>query len=463
MTTRPYALSLFVFRRDLRLDDNTALRHALEQSERVLLCFVLDPRQVEPHPYRSIPALQYMIESLLELREEIRQQQGELVWLLGEQEQAVARLLEHTGAQAVFVNRDYTPFAQRRDARLQAYCEHAGAAFHAFDDCLLHAPGTVVKDDGSAYRVYSQFARVARKQPVPEPAQVRSRGRLAAMPVPFAQGDEYVDRLLAGRRAGQAVAGGRAAALGQLRRIDKLSNYAEDRNFPARCATTGLSACNKFGVLSVREVYHAIASRLGAEHTLIAELYWRDFFTHIAYFFPEVFGESFQVKARGVRWSHNEERFAAWCEGRTGFPLVDAGMRELNATGLMHNRVRMVTASFLTKDLHIDWRWGERYFAQRLIDYDPAVNNGNWQWSASTGADAQPYFRVFNPWSQQKRFDPECEYIRAWVDELRSSSAEEIHGLEHEPLFRPRDYPAPMVDHRLEAIEAQARFRVVPS
>jgi deoxyribodipyrimidine photo-lyase len=208
----------------------------------------------------------------------------------------------------------------------------------------------------------------------------------------------------------------------------------------------------------VREVYHAVVAALGSDHELVRQLYWRDFFTQIAFFEPRVLGGAFRREYDTIEWEDDERLFAAWCAGETGFPLVEAGMRQLAATGYLPNRVRMLAASFLVKDLHVDWRRGERWFARHLLDYDPAVNNGNWQWAASTGADAQPYFRVFNPWRQQERHDPECAYVRRWVPELAGLAPAEIHALaERRPpgLY----YPEQVVDHRMRAARAKGLFR----
>ncbi len=222
-------------------------------------------------------------------------------------------------------------------------------------------------------------------------------------------------------------------------------------------ATSRLSAHLKFGTCSVREVYYAIVQQLSPEHPLLRQLYWRDFFTHIAFHYPHVFGKAFHPQYDNLVWDNNRGHFQRWAEGTTGFPIVDAGMRELNATGFMHNRVRMIVASFLTKDLHISWRWGERYFAQHLVDYDPAVNNGNWQWAASTGCDAQPYFRIFNPWLQQQKFDPDCQYIYRWIPELNGIPATIIHKWYSKHVDAP--YPAPMLDHARESQIAKERYK----
>jgi deoxyribodipyrimidine photo-lyase len=241
--------------------------------------------------------------------------------------------------------------------------------------------------------------------------------------------------------------------------IGDYKNYDDERNLPALKGTTLLGPHNKFGTVSIREVYHLVVESLGVNHTLIRELYWRDFFTHIAWHFPHVFGHAFHRHYDAINWSKDMKLFNAWSEGRTGYPIVDAGMRELVATGFMHNRVRMIVASFLVKDLHLNWRWGEAFFARHLTDYDPAVNNGSWQWAASTGCDAQPYFRIFNPWLQQKRFDAECVYIRRWVPELKNLSDKAIHELGNPDTGRPEKYPHPIVEHALQKIQAEEMFR----
>jgi deoxyribodipyrimidine photo-lyase len=245
-----------------------------------------------------------------------------------------------------------------------------------------------------------------------------------------------------------------------LKGIAVLKDYQVKRDIPSLDATSHLSSHHKFGTVSIREVYHAAVKHLGRDHTLVQELHWRDFFTHIAHHFPYVFGQSFDDRYEQLPWSQDQKRFKAWCDGLTGFPIVDAGMRQLNTTGFMHNRVRMITASFLVKDLHIDWKWGERYFASKLVDYDPAVNNGNWQWAASTGCDHQPYFRIFNPWLQQKRFDPECLYIKKWVEELKDVPVPVIHSWHEEHVWKGA-YLKPMVDHSKQAEAAKQMFKMI--
>jgi deoxyribodipyrimidine photo-lyase len=246
--------------------------------------------------------------------------------------------------------------------------------------------------------------------------------------------------------------GGRSQCLKILKNMKKNQDYPNNKDYPAKEATTGLSAHNKLGTCSIREIYHTMKENLGNSSPLLRQLYWRDFFTYIVYHFPHVFKQPFQHKFRRMVWKRDPEKFRVWCNGKTGFPIVDAGMRQLNITGFMHNRVRLIVASFLTKDLHPDWKLGERYFAERLVDYDPCVNNGNWQWAASVGCDAQPYLRIFNPWLQQKKFDPQCIYIKRFVPELMHLPPKAIHEIykNYRHVKQELDYPRPIVDHESE-------------
>jgi deoxyribodipyrimidine photo-lyase len=438
--------SLHIFRRDLRLFDNTALNQALSQSKEVLTCFILDPRQVEEHPYRSTSGLQFMLTSLKELGAELAQEGGALQILHGESSQVLTQILKEEKIEAVFFNRDYTPFSRKRDRALKELCDQQGVKIFQYGDALLQEPEAVAKKTGGPYTVYTPFMKCASQMAVREPSNLSNgQGHLASFSSARNPEKEcakiplvFNDKLL--------VKGGREEALRILSDLSPYKEFDKVRDFPALRATTCLSAHHKFGTVSAREVYWKVSKAFGSGHTLIRELFWRDFFTHIAFHFPHVFQGAFHPRYDKIAWENDPEKFSAWCEGRTGFPIVDAGMRELNATGFMHNRVRMIVASFLVKDLLIDWRWGERYFAQKLVDYDPAVNNGNWQWAASTGCDAQPYFRIFNPWLQQERFDEDARYIKHWVPELKSYTPKQLGELAEKPLRIP-GYPVPLVDH----------------
>lgn len=412
-------LSLFIFRRDLRLEDNTGLIAALKSSENVIPAFILTPEQIEHNPYRSDHCLKFMIESLLDLDQQLKKKGSRLYVFKGEPEEVVQRCISKLGIEAVFVNRDYTPYSIRRDQKIAKVCKDHKIQFHSFDDALLHPPEETVKKDGKPYTIFTPYFRNASKLEVMPPVPNRSKNYFHGS-IPFSHDLELP-------KIETAWKGGRTEAL-------KLLKNAK--------SPTHLSPYLKFTVCSPREVYEAVKRN----KELVRSLYWRDFFTSIAFFFPHVFKGAFRPKFDQIEWSYDKKAFNKWCEGKTGFPIVDAAMREMNQTGFMPNRFRMVVASFLVKDLHIDWRWGEKYFAKNLIDYDPAVNNGNWQWAASTGCDAQPYFRVFNPWSQQKKFDPDGDYIKKWIAELDTP-----------------DYPEPMVDHEKEAKKAVAAYRAVSS
>ena len=453
--SRSYKLALFLFRRDLRLDDNTGLIAAHGMSEKVAPCFIFDPRQVERHEYRSLHALQFMLESLDQLAADLEQRGGRLHLLHGEAPAALAEKLAQWKPQAVFVNRDYTPFSLSRDRDLEQCCRQLGVHFHSYGDALLHEPEEVAKEDGTPYTVYTPFMKTASKLEVRK-AQPFQFDNFASLPA--ALGLKTVRTWFPPLTSTKlAATGGRTGALRLLERLGEFANYDNERDYPALAATTGLSAHNKFGTCSIRELYWEIVQKLGAFHTLIRELFWRDFFTHIAYHFPHVFKGAFHAHYDRIEWGNEKDKFEAWRSGQTGYPIVDAGMRELSATGYMHNRVRMIVASFLTKDLHIDWHWGEKHFAQQLVDYDPAVNNGNWQWAASTGCDAQPYFRIFNPWLQQQKFDAQAEYIKHWIPELAAQPPSVIHrGLADGQLVS--GYPAPIVDHLEEKARAQKMY-----
>ena len=452
---KKFKRSLFIFRRDLRLQDNTALIAALENSEEVIPAFIFDPRQIEKNSYKSNNAIQFMIESLTDLDQQLGTKGGRLFVFCNTPEKTVEDLVLNENVNAVYFNRDYTPFALQRDAAISSVCEKHGIALNMLDDYLLAHPGQILKPDGTPYTVFTPFYRSARKNwVVPEVNKTR-RSNYFRLHVKGAYrlNDAKPDLI---NNQNLFTSGGRTAAKKLLRKIPRLENYDEMKNFPSIRGTTGLSAHHKFGTVSIREVYNEVVKYFGESHTLIRELYWRDFFSHIGFHFPHVFKKSFNQKYNRLNWENDARKFKSWCIGSTGFPIVDAGMRELNKTGYMHNRVRMIVASFLTKDLHIDWHWGEKYFAKQLIDYDPAVNNGNWQWAASTGCDAQPYFRIFNPWLQQEKFDPECKYIKLWVPELEKHSSKEIHTL-RKGINR-NIYKQPIVDHAEAKEIAQELF-----
>lgn len=442
-----YHTALFIFRRDLRLIDNTGLIKATAESQAVIPLFIADNQQLgDENGYRSTKCIQFMLESLQDLDSELQKQQSRLVIEQGNPTEIVEKYITVHHVNAVYCNRDYTPFAQQRDHQIAAICQQYGIPFHCSDDALINAPHTVTKRDGSSYTMFTPFYRCAQKIDCLEPNTISCQSWHRST-IPQSQTIEALTSQLPPVTIKPLVEGGRTACTKLLSTL-ATARYANDRDIPAADGTTHLSAYLKFTLYSPREILYALRNQHHAPEALIRQLYWRDFFTQIAFFFPHVFQGAFHREYDHIPWCTNEAYFKRWCEGTTGFPIVDAGMRQLNKTGWMHNRARLITASFLTKDLHIDWRWGERYFAQQLIDYDPAVNNGNWQWVAGTGCDAQPYFRIFNPWLQQRKFDPTCAYIKTWVPELRNTTIDVIHHWDN-PKRRPGNhpYPAPLVEH----------------
>jgi deoxyribodipyrimidine photo-lyase len=453
---KPFSLSIHLFRRDLRLEDNTALLAALSQSDKVLPVFIFDDRQLS-NAYKGDNSYQFMLNSLMELDEALRERGSKLYLFRGIAHRVLSELLWKLEVDALFVNRDYTPFSLERDIKLAKVCQEHQLQFLNYADALLNEPEQVHKDDGLPYTIFTPFLKKARLLGIPKPVSNNFSNYFTG-DIAISSLTELNQQLPELLNTDLLLQGGRKEGLNLLNGVNSLHNYDDERNLPSVKGTSLLSAHHKFGTISIRESYHHIAFVFGKEHALIAELYWRDFFTHVVFHFPRVLGHAFKSKYENIGWSNDEVKYELWCKGQTGFPIVDAGMRELVTTGFMHNRVRMIVASFLTKDLHIDWRWGERFFANHLIDYDPAVNNGNWQWAASTGCDAQPYFRIFNPWRQQLKFDPKCVYIKKWLPELQNLSAKEIHNWE-KPNALPVKYPRPIVDHKTVAQIVRQLFK----
>lgn len=443
--------TLFVFRRDLRLEDNTAFNEALRSGSSVTPVFFLD-EQLMDRWQGATRRLAFMAQSLAQLARELDARGGALVVRKGDPGELLSRMLDQGDFSRVYVNRDYTPFARRRDGELEKVCMSKGVAFHAVDDYVLNAPGSVLKADGEPYTVFTPYFRRAQQFQIAEPQRL-ANGELCGR----YEGRIEDHDLLASRLDTDVVSfePGLVGAKRALERIANLGSYGEDRDVPAMALTSQMSAHLRFGTCSPRRMAAVVSETLGPDHPLLRQLYWRDFYMQIAWYFPHVFGHAFRQQYDAIPWQEDEGEFRKWCEGKTGFPIVDAGMRELAATGYMHNRVRMIVASFLTKNLHISWKKGESFFAEHLVDYDPSVNNGNWQWGASTGCDAQPYFRVFNPWRQQQKFDKDCVYIKRWVPELSDIPAPLIHKLEKEGDF----YLPKMVDLRSSAEQIKLAFK----
>ncbi|MCA9487272.1 deoxyribodipyrimidine photo-lyase [Candidatus Woesearchaeota archaeon] len=457
MQKKRFTKSLFIFRRDLRLEDNTALYKAFEESEELCLFFLFTPEQIEKNPYRSNNALEFLFASLSDLQKRLQKGGRKLHIFYGEALVQLQSVYQEYAFEAVFVNKDYTPYSRERDKKIEDWCKKKAIQFQSFDDTLLTVPEQTCKKDKTPYTVFTPYYHHVRVFPVRKPMYISLPHSTKDFTFSKEKNLSELEFLfLPNRNAFLALKGGRKEGLKLLQEAwSRQNSYANEKDLPFKNATTKLSAHHKFGTISIRETYHSFLSEVKDSETFLRQLYWRDFFVQIAYFFPHVFGHAFHKKYDALHWEKNEKAFELWKEGKTGFPIVDAGMRELKKTGFMHNRVRMIAASFLVKDLHIDWRLGEKYFAQQLIDYDPCVNNGSWQWVASTGCDAQPYFRIFNPWRQQDRFDSECLYVKYWLPELEHLSPKEIHALHKRfPLELESVYPKPIVVHEDEAHKA---------
>lgn len=455
--------SVLWFRRDLRLTDLPSLSAAIERGA-VAPLYVFDDRLLSGRSASSNRNA-VLLECLIDLDEQLRAKGTKLHVRHGNPATVVGDFLETTGATEVFASRDYSPFARRRDAEVEAVLRVRGASLHLLPGTLVHEPEEVLKDSGEPYSVYSAFFRrwreSARRDALGAPAWIEGihgiEGGKLALPEQAAWSHQSVHRLQ----------GGESAALKRLAAVlPKIGGYPTNRDMLAVEGTSRLSQDLKFGALSPLHVLRAIPTVSAGAVKFMSELAWRDFYHHVLWFHPRVLRESFQERFDGLVWANDDGRFKAWKEGRTGFPIVDAAMRQLLATGWMHNRARMIVASFLAKDLQIDWRWGESHFMRWLADGDVANNNGGWQWAASTGTDAQPFFRVFNPRSQSERFDPQGTYIREWVPELRGVPSRYIHQPGEMSLAQQqeagcemgRDYPWPIVDHQAERKRAIARY-----
>ena len=455
---KKYKKSVFIFRRDLRLEDNTGLIVACKNSSKVIPCFILDERLVDRSSKKySNFRLQFLYDCLNDLDERLVEENSHLYFFNDTPTNTIKRLAKEIRVDAVFFNTDYTPFSKKRDLQIKEICDRLSIQCETTEDTLLHQIETIKKKNGEPYKVFTAFQNKAREYKVRKP-QSYEFSNLESKSVGFETSKKKIQEVLINSNEKNTIKGGRKESLRLLENISKLKNYEVERNYPFINGTSKLSAHNRFGTCSIREVYSKIEEELGRNHQLITEIYWREFFTYIMYYFPESFSLEFNKKFRRIKWNQDKSNFSKWCNGKTGFPIVDAGMRELNKTGHMHNRVRMIVASFLTKDLHIDWRLGEEYFAAKLIDYDPSVNIGNWQWAASTGCDAQPWFRIFNPLLQQEKYDSECKYIKKWVEEIEKLEPAEIHS-KKKYLHKNSSYPQPIVEHKKEAEIAKHIFQ----
>ncbi|MGQ4648588.1 FAD-binding domain-containing protein [Lyngbya aestuarii] len=468
-------LIIFWHRRDLRLADNIGLAAARQQSPKVVGVFCFDPNILKRDDI-ALARVTYMMGCLQDLQQRYHQVGSQLLILHDEPSKAIPAVAVALQAKAVFFNWDVEPYSQKRDQLVSEALQEKGIAVHPSWDQLLHAPGEIRTNSGEPYKVYTPFWKKWQAQSKNDPVEtLKDAEALTKKEQEIASSVGVVD-LLTAKDLGYAwdnellVAPGEQAAQETLELFcDRaINDYQEQRNFPGVDGTSKLSAALKFGAIGIRTVWQAASAAYSRSRsdetrdnikTWQQELAWREFYQHGMYFFPELAQGPYREAFQDFPWDDDSELFQAWCEGKTGYPIVDAAMRQLDQVGWMHNRCRMIVASFLTKDLLINWQWGEKYFMQKLYDGDLSANNGGWQWSASSGMDPKP-LRIFNPASQAQKYDPEAEYIRQWLPEVSSLDTEYlVTGKIPESEREACGYPAPIVDHKKRQQEFKRRYQ----
>jgi deoxyribodipyrimidine photo-lyase len=414
-------VTVFWFRRDLRLDDNAGLYHALKSGNPVLPFFIFDKEILEDLEDKDDARVTFIYNVMEELKAALNTDHSDIEVVYDKPEHAFKKLITEHPVAAVYTNHDYEPYAYLRDEAIRKLLAQHDIELKTFKDQVIFERNEVTKDDGKPYTVFTPYKNKWNQKlkpfylkAYPTTKYLKNLHRFKAPAIPSLKEMGFVksDAEFPGKTYEKYI-----------------THYAEKRDFPAIKGTSHIGLHLRFGTVSIRQC--ATDAHQAHEKTWLNELIWREFYMMVLYHFPKTMDHAFKPDYDNIRWINNQEHFKAWCDGETGYPLVDAGIRELNATGYMHNRVRMVVASFLSKDLLIDWRWGERYFARKLLDYEMASNVGGWQWAAGSGTDAAPYFRIFNPEAQMKKFDPKMEYIKKWVPEYADFSK----------------YPKPIVDH----------------
>ncbi len=467
---------LMWFRRDLRAVDNAALHAALRECDRVYAAFCFDREILDTLEDQSDRRVDFIHQSLVELNHYLKSRGSSLIVRHGVARKEIPALAAELKVDSVYANHDYEPGPRDRDAEIARRLAADGRELKTFKDHVIFEKDDVLNKSGRPFRVYTQYKNAWRRMLRPDdysPFACEKHLKYIARPPAGVKSSPWSLQDLGFRKTDLRWPGGRKAGRSMLDAFMKrINGYARDRDYTATDGVSHLSVHLRFGTISIREaVRSAVEVGSAGAGKWLDELIWREFYNMILHFFPHTEKHAFQEKFEKLKWRRDRKQFAAWCDGRTGYPIVDAAMRQLNTTGYMHNRLRMIAASFLTKDLCINWKWGERYFARKLLDYDLSQNLGGWQWTAGIGTDAQPYFRIMNPVSQSERYDAEGDFIRRYVPELARFPAPLIHApwevseLEQEDdgCIVGKDYPGPMVDHR-EAREASlAMFRKAKS
>ena len=421
--------SAFWFRRDLRIEDNTGLREATQSGHIILLVFIFDDNIIDELPSND-PRLNFIHQSLETINNQLLKHNGALLVLKGNPIEIWKKLIKNYNLRAIYANQDYEPYAIQRDKELEKLCRSNSIEFKSFKDQVIFEKDEVLKADGNPYTVFTPYKNKWLEHF--ETINLQSSNLSSIDSASFFKPQK--------KFPGKQELGIKAnTVLPKSYKLKTILNYDKHRNFPSKDAGSYLGPYLRFGRISIRKL---VQKAINENQTFLSELIWREFFMQILYHFPKVINNAFKTKYDNIKWKNDTEQFEKWCNGKTGYPMVDAGMRQLNQTGYMHNRVRMITASFLVKHLLIDWRWGEAYFAKKLLDFELSSNNGNWQWAAGTGCDAAPYFRIFNPSEQQKKFDPKFEYIKKWV-----------------PEFGTDKYPGPIIEHRFARKRALETYK----
>ncbi len=419
-------INIFWFRRDLRFYDNTALSYALKENSPVLPIFIFDKNILDRLEEKNDARVSFIHDQVSQMNELLSAVGTGIKTFYSSPLAVFEQLSKEFEIESIFTNRDYEPYSIKRDNEVEVLLSSKGIGFYLFKDHVIFEKEEITSTNGTFYKVFTPYSRVWREKFQSNPPILQADVLTQKNWVPT---DEHVISL-------EEMGFEKSNINIPTKELDKelVKKYSDQRDYPALDATSRLGVHLRFGTISIRKLALE-ASKLNS--TFLNELIWRDFYSMILANNPQVVENGFKTQYDGIPWRKDEEGFQKWCSGMTGYPIVDAGMRQLNETGYMHNRVRMIVASFLTKHLLIDWRWGEAYFAKKLLDFDLASNNGGWQWAAGTGTDAQPYFRVFNPASQTEKFDPELKYIKKWVPEYGTAA-----------------YPDPMVDHKFARLRA---------
>ena len=472
-------MNLFIFRRDLRIQDNTTLIKMFQElKEKIIVAFIFTPEQInqKKNNYFSHNSVQFMIESLHDLADEIKEYGGELYLFHDDNLDVIKKIHSQVKLENIGFNMDYTPYAKKRDKEIEDWAKDKDIKIFKEEDYILHPlldGSTMNQTSKQAYKVFTPFRNYLLKNfKVREPNRFKSfdfKKEDKLKKISSYMAEKEIDKFY-DENKDINVHGGRKNGLKILANIKKFDDYSKERD-TLTYKTTFLGAHNHFSTVSIREVYHKIKDTLGKSSGIINELYWRDFYANITYFFPQVLkgqisgeNKSFKEEYDDIKWSYNKKDFEKWTKGETGYPIIDAAMKQLNTTGFQHNRCRMITSSFLIKDLHLDWRMGEQYFAQKLVDYDPMNNSGGWLWSSGGGTDAQPWMRIFNPWTQAEKFDPDCDYIKKWLPELERIPSDDLLNwfkpeIHEKWLKEGIKYFKPMVNHDDERIETLKRYK----